>query len=260
MPLTRQRVVAQEGIIVSAPMPLPPTFCLLIASRANTHATSTVARSARRTIAPPANASRAAPVTVQACSCPLCPAASACNSFPWTSALAQHLLAACICPAGGIVIFMSLILLMQRISARTGLRAQWPRAIITTCTAIIIGGVLAAGVATSGQSFSNLTTFSNVLITGFSMLLLLRLAVLVFYGPFKGLLKRNVSQLYYLADVVLTYTLNALRYVLSLFDILSGLQAQLLFNSAYARQVRRSTRVIHGMWGFRRHQALGWVL
>jgi hypothetical protein len=40
-----------------------------------------------------------------------------------------------------------------------------------------------------------------------------------------------------MADMLLVYFLNGLRFVLSLFDILTGLQAQLLFNTAYARQV-----------------------
>jgi hypothetical protein len=106
-------------------------------------------------------------------------------------------------------------------------------------TVLLAGGIAVSGWATSGQQYSDISSFSNVFLVFFGTVLLLRLLPLVYYsvlGRLEGF-RDLTNATYYVADVLLVNLLNGLRFVLSLFDILTGLQAQLLFNSAYARQV-----------------------
>jgi hypothetical protein len=72
----------------------------------------------------------------------------------------------------------------------------------------------------------------------FGTVLLLRLLSLVHFNPLLGHAAADVADgVYFVADSCMTFIMNSVRFVLSLFDILSGLQSQLLFSTAYARQV-----------------------
>jgi hypothetical protein len=104
-------------------------------------------------------------------------------------------------------------------------------------TSMLVAGVVVIGAVTSDQNFLKPRTSSNTALVAFAMVLLLRLLPLVYYVPTPKSVRGVCSAGYFVADAVLTYFLNGLRFVLSLFDILTGLQAQLLFNTAYARQV-----------------------
>ena len=92
-------------------------------------------------------------------------------------------------------------------------------------------------ITSGGKDVWEIRNSSNTALVAFGTVLMLRLLPLAFYIAPK-LLGPLCSSIYYIADVVLITFLNGLRFVLSLFDILTGLQAQLLFNTAYARQVR----------------------
>jgi len=143
-------------------------------------------------------------------------------------------------PAGGVLWTVSIILVSRLVAARTALKSQIPRVLNLTATVLLAGGIAVSGWATSGQQFDQVSSYSNVFLVFFGTVLLLRLLPLVYYslmGRFE-VARDLVNAVYYLADVILVYCLNCLRFVLSLFDILTGLQAQLLFNTAYARQVR----------------------
>jgi len=110
-------------------------------------------------------------------------------------------------------------------------------------------GVILSGVFVNGPSSSTIgiRNFSNTALVAFATVLLLRLLPLAYYLPRQLVGLRSIcNAVYYLADVILTYMLNGMRFLLSLFDILTGLQAQLLFNTAYARQVR-----VCGSWNRR---------
>lgn len=134
---------------------------------------------------------------------------------------------------------IGVILVAKRVAARTALKSQVPRVLTLLATILLAGGIAVSGWATSGQSAEQLSTYSNIFLVFFGTVLLLRLLPLVHYsilGSF-DIFKDLANAVYYLADVITMYWLNAMRFVLSLFDILTGLQAQLLFNSAYARQV-----------------------
>lgn len=117
----------------------------------------------------------------------------------------------------------------------SGLRYQFTRVFsILTVSAMVIGLIL-SGALTSHEMFSNIRVFSDTALVAFATVLLLRLLPLVYYLPTTRSMRGVCSAVYRVADIVLTYFLNGLRFVLSLFDILTGLQAQLLFNTAYAR-------------------------
>jgi hypothetical protein len=144
-----------------------------------------------------------------------------------------------VCCAAGVLLTVSVILMSRLVAARTALKSQVPRVLNLISTVLLAGGIAVSGWATSGQSYSNITSFSNVLLVFFGTVLLLRLLPLVYYsvlGRFE-ILRDLTNATYYVADTLLVYFLNGLRFVLSLFDILTGVQAQLLFNTAYARQV-----------------------
>lgn len=134
---------------------------------------------------------------------------------------------------------IGVILVSRFVAARTALKSQVPRVLNLIATVILAGGIAVSGWATSGGNAENISTYSNIFLVFFGTVLLLRLLPLVYYsvlGRFE-LLRETTNATYYLADVLLVYLLNGVRFVLSLFDILTGLQAQLLFNTAYARQV-----------------------
>jgi hypothetical protein len=142
-------------------------------------------------------------------------------------------------PAGSVIGVVGLILASRLVAARTALKSQIPRVLNLMATILLAGGIAVSGVATSGQAVDNISTYSNVFLVFFGTVLLLRLLPLVYYsvlGRFEAF-KDVTNGTYYLADVLLMYFLNGFRFVLSLFDILTGLQAQLLFNTSYARQV-----------------------
>jgi len=128
-------------------------------------------------------------------------------------------------------------------AARKAMKHQAPRLVDMVATVGLVGGLLATGVATSG----NVYEFGNVLLVLFGTALLLRVLPLVYYNPMLlhwGL--ANITNMVYQgADAGLGLLLNALRFFLSLFDLLTGLQAQLLFNTAYAQQVMADTNVEH---------------
>lgn len=142
--------------------------------------------------------------------------------------------------AGSVISVVGLILSSRFVAARTALKSQIPRVLNLLATILLAGGIAVSGWATSGQAVDEISTYSNVFLVFFGTILLLRLLPLVYYsvlGRFE-VFKDVANGTYYLADVLLMYFLNGLRFVLSLFDILTGLQAQLLFNTSYARQVR----------------------
>lgn len=146
---------------------------------------------------------------------------------------------------------LSVIMLSRRVAARTALKSQVPRVLNLVATVLLAGGIAVSGWATSGQAYSNISSFSNVFLVFFGTVLLLRLLPLVYYSVLGRIeaFRDLTNATYYVADVLLVNLLNGLRFVLSLFDILTGLQAQLLFNSAYARQVgelRVRLRVLSG--------------
>lgn len=143
-------------------------------------------------------------------------------------------------PAAGVLITISIIMMSRRVAARTALKSQIPRVLNLIATICLAGGIAVSGWATSGQTVQNLSSFSNVFLVFFGTVLLLRLLPLVYYSVLGRLevFKDLANATYYIADFLLVYLLNGLRFVLSLFDILTGLQAQLLFNTSYARQVR----------------------
>jgi hypothetical protein len=149
------------------------------------------------------------------------------------------LFAPSVCCAAGVLLTISVILMSRLVAARTALKSQVPRVLNLISTVLLAGGIAVSGWATSGQSYSNISSFSNVFLVFFGTVLLLRLLPLVYYSVLGRLetLRDLTNGAYYMADMLLVYFLNGLRFVLSLFDILTGLQAQLLFNTAYARQV-----------------------
>lgn len=147
-------------------------------------------------------------------------------------------LVCCAC-TGGVLLTTSVILLSRLFAARTALKSQVPRILNLVATVMLFGGIAVSGWATSGQNAEQLSTYSNVFLVFFATVLLLRLLPLVHYsvlGQWEAFTDLT-DAVYYMADVTLMYLLNAVRFLLSLFDILTGLQAQLLFNTAYARQV-----------------------
>jgi hypothetical protein len=131
------------------------------------------------------------------------------------------------------------ILVSRLVAARTALKSQIPRILNLMATVLLAGGIAVSGWATSGGNVEDLSTYSNIFLVFFGTLLLLRLLPLVYYSVLGRIevVRETTNATYYLADVLLVYFLNGVRFVLSLFDIMTGLQAQLLFNTAYARQV-----------------------
>lgn len=166
----------------------------------------------------------------------------------WSAAAA--LLHIMVCCAAGVLLTISVILMSRLVAARTALKSQVPRVLNLISTVLLAGGIAVSGWATSGQSYSNIASFSNVFLVFFGTVLLLRLLPLVYYsvlGRFETL-RDLTNATYYLADMLLVYCLNGLRFVLSLFDILTGLQAQLLFSTAYARQVGACPSGVCCLW------------
>lgn len=150
---------------------------------------------------------------------------------------------------GGVLVALSVIMVARRVAARTALKSQVPRLLNLVATVLLAGGIAVSGVVTSGQlEYSNISSFSNVFLVFFGTVLLLRLLPLVYYSVLGRIeaFRDLANATYYVADVLLVNLLNGLRFVLSLFDILTGLQAQLLFNSAYARQV--GTFCVRAVW------------
>lgn len=140
--------------------------------------------------------------------------------------------------AGGTLLILSIILVSRLVAARTALKSQVPRVLNLVAVLLLAGGLGVSGWATSGEAATQVSSYSNLFLVFFGTTLLLRLLPLVYYNPLTGEVGPDLcSSVYYLADIILTYFLNCVRYVLSLFDILSGLQAQLLFSTTYARQV-----------------------
>jgi hypothetical protein len=140
---------------------------------------------------------------------------------------------------------VGLMLLAQRVAARTALKSQVPRLLHVAALTLLVGGLVVSGWATTGTADS-LSSYSNLWLVFFATVLLLRLLPLVHYNPLVGRLGRDLATaVYYVADVLLAYVLNGVRFVLSLFDILTGLQAQLLFSTAYARQVQADEQMAH---------------
>lgn len=141
-------------------------------------------------------------------------------------------------PAGGIILLISLIRTSRHWASRSAYKYQAPRLIQTGAYIVLVGGVISSGFATSG----NLAELGNAPLVFFSMFILLRLLPLFFYNP---LLRRWFAGLangvYFAADVALAAVLECSLFVLSVFDILTGLQVQLLFNTAYAKQVMSDT-------------------
>lgn len=151
----------------------------------------------------------------------------------------------CFAPAGGVLWTISVILVSRLVAARTALKSQIPRILNLMATVLLAGGIAVSGWATSGGNVENLSTYSNIFLVFFGTLLLLRLLPLVYYSVLGRIevVRETTNATYYLADVLLVYFLNGVRFVLSLFDIMTGLQAQLLFNTAYARQVSSLSRI-----------------
>lgn len=108
----------------------------------------------------------------------------------------------------------------------------------TAAYTLLVGGVITSGFATSG----NIGELGNAPLVFFSMFILLRLLPLFFYNPllrrwFAGL----ANGIYFAADAALAAILECSLFALSIFDILTGLQVQLLFNTIYAKQVMSDT-------------------
>lgn len=119
-------------------------------------------------------------------------------------------------------------------AASSALKYQGPRIINMVAMILLAGGIAASGFATSGNALE----FGNALLVFFGTVLLLRLLPLVCFNPLlRGWTSGLVNAVYYAADAGLAMLLLGTRFVLSLFDIMTSLQAQLLFNTAYARQV-----------------------
>lgn len=132
----------------------------------------------------------------------------------------------------------------SRWSAASALRHQAPRLISSAATIALAAGVAVSGFATSG----NVGEFGNGLLVLFGAVLLLRLLPLVYFNPaLRPWAAGTAAAVYYAADAGLALLLNGLRFLLSLFDILTSVQAQLLFNTAYARQVGRPGRRTHAV-------------
>jgi len=121
-----------------------------------------------------------------------------------------------------------------------GLRTRWRWVVILS------GFVMAAVLVASFLIFRN-----SFFWTAFSALLLLRLLPLLNFTPVcKRLLWGVVDSVYYLADVSITMILIGVRFVLSFGDIVTAIQQQLLFNSAWSSQVvhsedMQSTQTLH---------------
>lgn len=136
--------------------------------------------------------------------------------------------------AGAILLLISVARASSRWATRSAYKYQAPRLIQLATAVLLIGGMFSAGFATSGDA----NELGNVPLVFFSMFIILRLLPLMFYNP---LLRRWLGDLanavYFVADAALAAFLQCSLFVLSLFDILTGIQAQLLFNTAYAQQV-----------------------
>lgn len=111
---------------------------------------------------------------------------------------------------------------------------QAPRIIQLWAYIILVAGVIISGFATSGKA----SELGNAPLVVFSMFILLRLLPLFFYNR---LLRRWFADLanavYFAADVAIATVLEGCLFGLSVFDLLTGVQAQLLFNTAYSQQV-----------------------
>eukprot|EP00775_Hariotina_reticulata_P008714 gene8714-8895_t len=145
--------------------------------------------------------------------------------------------------SAGVVLMVAAMQISRSYAARKAMKHQAPRLVDMVATIALVGGLLVTGLATSGNVFE----FGNVLLVLFGTTLLLRVLPLVYYNPV--LLRVGFASItnmvYQGADAALALLLNAVRFLLSLFDLLTGLQAQLLFNTAYAQQVMADTSVEH---------------
>jgi len=142
---------------------------------------------------------------------------------------------------GGVLLMVAAMQVSRSYAARKAMKHQAPRLVDMVATVGLVGGLLATGFATTG----NLYEFGNVLLVLFGTALLLRVLPLVYYNPVLLHLRLAsiTNMVYQGADAGLALLLNGLRFLLSLFDLLTGLQAQLLFNLAYAQQVMADTSV-----------------